>query len=105
MQKEMRHTFSGAVPFSIYSLCSGFVSTLLVKNFTLYDDCDFTAFTHAQFCALLLALCMGLHPRLGQHCPLIALQDDVLRCICAQLPASQLTKHIVFHTQEQWLVA
>jgi hypothetical protein len=65
----------------------------------------FTAFTHAQFCALLLALCMGLHPRLGQHCPMLALQDDVLRCICAQLAASQLTKHIVFHTQEQWLVA
>ena len=105
MQQEVRHTFSGAMPFSIYTLCSGFVSTLLVKNFTLYDDGDFTAFTHAQFCALLLALCMGLHPCLGQHCPLLALQDDVLQCICAQLPASQLTKHIVFHAQEQWLVA
>ena len=105
MQQEVRHTFAGAMPFSIYTLCSGFVSTLLVKNFTLYDDGDFTAFTHAQFCALLLALCMGLHPRLGQHCPLLALQDDVLRCICAQLAASQRTKHIVFHTQEQWLVA
>jgi hypothetical protein len=105
MQKKVRHTFSGAMPFSIYTLCSGFVSTLIVKNFTFYDNRDFTAFTHGQFCSLVLALCMGLQPRLGQHCPLLALQDDVLRCICAQLAASQLTKHIVFHTQEQWLVA
>ena len=104
MQKKVRHTFSGAMPFSIYTLCSGFVSTLIVKNFTFYDNRDFTAFTHGQFCALLLALRMGLHPRLGQRCPLLPLQDDVLQCMCAQLAASQLVKHIVFHTQERWLV-
>jgi len=105
MQHEVRHTFSGAMPFSIYTLCSGFVSTLLVKNFTFYDNSDLTAFTDAQFRSLLLSLCMALHPRLGKRSPLHLLQDDVLQHICALLPASQLVKHIVFHTQEQWLVA
>jgi hypothetical protein len=37
--------------------------------------------------------------------PLLALHDDLLQALCARLPASQLVKHIVFHTQEQWLVA
>jgi hypothetical protein len=105
MQQEVRHTFSGAMPFSIYTLCSGFVSTLLVKNFTFYDNHELTAFTDTQFRALLLALCMGAHPRLGARSPMLALHDDLLQSICARLSASQLTKHIVFHTQEQWLVA
>ena len=105
MQQEVRHTFSGAMPFSIYTLCSGFVSTLLVKNFTFYDNSDLTAFTDPQFRSLLLSLCMALHPRLGKHSPLRMLQDDLLQHICSLLPASQLVKHIVFHTQEQWLVA
>lgn len=105
MQQEVRHTFSGAMPFSIYTLCSGFVSTLLVKNFTFYDNHDLTAFTDAQFRALLLSFCMGAHPRLGKHSPLHLLHDEILEHICLRLPASQLVKHIVFHTQEQWLVA
>jgi hypothetical protein len=105
MQQEVRHTFSGALPFSIYTLCSGFVSTLLVKNFTFYNNHDLTAFTDSQFRSLLLTLCMALHPRLGKHSPMHLLQDDLLEHICSLLPASQLAKHIVFHTQEQWLVA
>jgi hypothetical protein len=48
---------------------------------------------------------MGAHPRLGARSPLLALHDDLLQSVCARLPASQLMKHIVFHTQEQWLVA
>jgi hypothetical protein len=40
--------------------------------------------------SVLLALCMGLHPRLGQHSPLAALQDDVLQRICSRLTASEL---------------
>ena len=103
MQQEVRHTFSGAMPFSIFTLCSGFVSTLLVKNFVIYDDQQLTAFTHKQFTDILLALCMGLHPRLGEHSPLLPLTNDVLRLACARLCASELEKHIVFHTQEQWL--
>jgi hypothetical protein len=105
MQQEVRHTFSGSMPFSIYTLCSGFVSTLLVKNFTFYNNHDLTAFTDAQFRSLLLTLCMALHPRLGKQSPMHFLQDDLLQHICSLLPASQLLKHIVFHTQEQWLVA
>jgi hypothetical protein len=103
MQQEVRHTFSGAMPFSIYTLCSGFVSTLLVKNFTFYDDHCLSAFTHRQFEDMLLTLCMGLHPRLGERSPLLPLDADTLRVVCAGLCASQLQKHIVFHTQEQWL--
>jgi hypothetical protein len=103
MQQEVRHTFSGAMPFSIYTLCSGFISTLLVKNFTFYDDRCLTAFSHRQFDDMLLTLCMGLHPRLGQRSPLLPLDADLLRLVCAGLCASQLQKHIVFHTQEQWL--
>jgi hypothetical protein len=34
------------------------------------------------------ALCMGSHPRLGQHSLLITLQDDVLQTICSRLCAS-----------------
>ena len=105
MQQEVRHTFSGAMPFSIYTLCSGFISTLLVKNFTFYDDSVLTAFTDPQYRALLLALCMGAHTRLGARSPVLALHADLLQSICSRLAASQLTKHIVFHTQEQWLVA
>jgi hypothetical protein len=105
MQQEVRYTFSGAMPFSIYTLCSGFVSTLLVRNFTFYDNDELTAFTDTQFRALLLTLCMGTHTRLGTRSPLLALHDDVLQGICDRLTASQLTKHIIFHTQEQWLIA
>ena len=105
MQQEVRYTFSGAMPFSIYTLCSGFVSTLLVKNFTLYDNYELTAFTTTQFQILLLTLCMGLHKRLGACSPLLELHEDVLQSICAHLTATQLTKHIIFHTHEQWLVA
>jgi hypothetical protein len=103
MQQEVRHTFSGAMPFSIYTLCSGFVSTLLVKNFTFYEDKQLTAFTHEQFRTMLLTLCMGLHPRLGEHSVLLVVTNDIMRLLCASLCASQLQKHIVFHTQEQWL--
>jgi hypothetical protein len=103
MQQEVRHTFSGAMPFSIYTLCSGFVSTLLVKNFTFYNDKKLTALTHEQFRDILLTLCMGLHPRLGKHSSLLPVTSDILRLVCGGLCASQLEKHIVFHTQEQWL--
>ena len=103
MQQEVRHTFSGAMPFSIYTLCSGFISTLLVKNFTFYDDQQLTALTHEQFGEILLTLCMGLHPRLGKHSSLLPLTSDILRLACARLCTSQLEKHILCHTQEQWL--
>ena len=56
MQHEVHHTFSGEMLFSIYTLCSDFVSMLLVKNFTFYFtfyvDRDLTAFTDTQFHAL-----------------------------------------------------
>ena len=48
---------------------------------------------------------MGAHPRLGARSPMLSLHDDLLQSICARLSASQLAKHIVFRTQEQWLVA
>jgi hypothetical protein len=67
------------------------------------QTCLLTAFTHKQFRDILLKLCMGLHPRLGKHSSLLPLTSDILRLACARLCASQLGKHIVFHTQEQWL--
>lgn len=103
MQQEIRHTFSGAMPFSIYTLCSGFVSTLLVKNFTFYNDQQLSAFPHKQFEEILLALCMGTHSRLGKHSCLLPLTPDILSLACTGLCASELEKHIAFHTQEQWL--
>ena len=105
MQREVCNMMAGASPFNIYSLCSGFTSSLLVKNFTLFDNPDLFAVTNKQFSELILTLCMGLHDRLGKVSPLLCLEDDLLRAICARVPASKLTKHIVFHTQEQWLVA
>jgi hypothetical protein len=105
MQQEVRHTFSGALPFSIYTLCSGFVATLLVKNFTFYEDRHHTAFTNKQFRALLLTISMGSHQRLGDRSPLLALESDILQFICSFLHSSHLLKHSVFHTSEQWLVA
>jgi hypothetical protein len=42
MHQEVRHTFSGDMPFSIYTLCSCFISTLLFKNFTSYEDLSVT---------------------------------------------------------------
>jgi hypothetical protein len=103
MQQEVRHTFSGAMLFSIYTLCSGFISTFLVKNFTLYDDKLLTALTHEQFRDILLTLCMGMHLLISKHSSLLPLTSDILRLACARLSASQLEKHIVFLTQEQWL--
>ena len=47
MQDEVRYIFSGAMPFSVYTLFSGFVSTLLVYNFTFYDDGELTAFMNS----------------------------------------------------------
>ena len=105
MQQEVRHTFSGAMPFSIYTLCSGFVATLLVKNFTFYEDRHHTAFTNKQFRTLLLTISMGSHQRLGDRSPLLVLESDILQFICSFLHSSHLMKHYVFHTSEQWLVA
>ena len=63
----LAHLLRHHMPFSIYTLCSGFVSTLLVKNFTFYADDTLSAFTHWQIADILLTLCMGLHPRLGER--------------------------------------
>jgi len=103
LQDEVRYTFSGAMPFSIYTLCSGFVSALLVDNFTFYDDGELTAFTHSQFEDILLALCMGLHRRLGLKSPWLCMHDELLRSVCSRLRASQLRQHIVCHTYEERL--
>lgn len=91
MQAEVRHTFSGAMPFSIYTLCSGFVSTLLVDNFTFYDNGELTAFSHSQFEDMLLALCMGLHQRLGLSSPLLGMHDELLRA-CARASARRSSR-------------
>jgi hypothetical protein len=67
------------------------------------QTCLLTALTHKQFRDILLTLCMGRHPRLGKHSSLLPLTSDILRLACARPCASQLEKHIVFHTQEQWI--
>jgi hypothetical protein len=103
MQDEVRYTFSGAMPFSVYTLFSGFVSTLLVYNFTFYDDGELTAFTHSQFKDILLTMCMGLHQRLGLKSPWLCMHDELLRSVCSRLCASQLRQHIVCHTYEERL--
>ena len=104
MHKEVRRSFCGAMPLSIFSMCSGFVGTLLVKNFTLFDNRDLFAVTNEQFSELLLTLCMGLHTRLGKLSPLHCLDGDTLRSICAMLSDSKIVKHLAFHAHEQWLV-
>ena len=48
IQQEIRHTFAGAIPFSIYTIASGFIGTLLFKNFTFFSDMHFTAFTNSE---------------------------------------------------------
>jgi len=102
IQQEIRHTFAGAIPFSIYTPSSGFISTLLVKNFTFFSDMHLTAFTNAEYQDILLTLCMVLHQRLGQNSIMLALTNDILRIVCAQLCASELQKHSICHTQEEW---
>ena len=69
MQDEVRYTFSGAMPFSVYTLFSGFVSSLLVQNFTFYDDATLSAVTHSQFENISFTLGMSLHQRLGKNSP------------------------------------
>ena len=103
IQQEIRHTFAGAIPFSIYTISSGFIGTLLFKNFTFFSDMHFTAFTNSEYQNMLLTLCMGMHQRLGKNSILLTLKTDILRAVCAQLCASQLQKHIICHTQEEWL--
>jgi hypothetical protein len=120
MQNEIRQTFAGSLPLSMYTLSSGFISSLLVKNFTFFspmpqfiEDDDgvlsnhyagkYTVFTNTEYQDMLLTLCMGQHPRLGQNSTLLPLTADILRTLCENLAASELQKHIFFHTQEEWL--
>lgn len=103
MQAEVRYTFSTAMPFTIYSLSSGFVSTLMIENFKFYDDAELTAFTEAEVERLLLTLCMGLHRRLGMHSPLLSMKDDILQSICARLFTSKLRAHVAFQTRRELL--
>lgn len=103
LQEEVRHTFSGAMPFSVYTLCSGFVSTLIVDNFTFYNNSELTAFTNSQFEDILLALCMGLHTRLGASSPLLGIHDEIMLSLCKLICASSLQKHVLCHTFEERL--
>jgi len=103
LQEEVRHTFSGAMPFSVYTLCSGFVSTLIVDNFTFYNNSELTAFTNSQFEEILLALCMGLHKRLGASSPLLGIHDEIMLNLCTLICASSLQKHVLCHTFEERL--
>ena len=103
MQQEIRHSFAGTIPFSIYTVSSGFIATLLVKNFTFFSDIHFTAFTNAEYQDMILTLCMGMHSRLGQNSILLTLKTDILRAVCAQLCVSEQQKHIIAHKQEEWL--
>jgi hypothetical protein len=107
MLQEIRHTFAGAIPFSIYTLSSGFIATLLVKNFTFLSDihngCQVTVFANAEYENMLLTLCMGLHPRLGQKSIIFPLTNDLLRVVCAKLCASDQEKYTICHNQEEWL--
>jgi hypothetical protein len=103
MQQEVRYTFSTAMPFSIYTLSSGFVSTLMIDNFEFYDDADLTAFTVSEIECLLLTLCMGLHWRLGMNSPLLVMQDELVQSICARLRTSRLRAHVAFNTREELL--
>lgn len=103
MQQEVRYTFSTAMPFSIYTLSSGFVSTLMIENFEFYDDADLTAFTVSEIECLLLTLCMGLHWRLGMSSPLLVMQDEIVQSICARLRTSRLRAHVAFNTHQELL--
>ena len=117
MQNEIRRAFAGSLPLSMYTLSSGFISSLLVKNFTFFSpmlqDDDgvlsnhhagkYTVFTNTEYQDMLLTLCMGQHPRLGQNSTLLPLTADILRTLCENLADSELQKHIFFHTEEQWL--
>ena len=107
MLQEIRHTFAGAIPFSIYTLSSGFIATLLVKNFTffsdMYDGCQVTLFANSEYQNMLLTLCMGLHPRLGQKSIMFPLTNDLLRVVCAKLCASDQEKYTICQNQEEWL--
>jgi len=113
MQNEIRETFAGSLSLSIYTLSSGFISSLIVKNFTFFshlpqfieddDDHQPTVFTNTEYQDMLLTLCMGQHLRLGQNSTLLPLTGDILRTLCENLAASELQKHIFFHTHEQCL--
>jgi hypothetical protein len=103
MQQEVRYTFSTAMPFSIYTLSSGFVSTLMIDNFEFYDDDALTAFTVSEIQCLLLTLCMGLHWRLGMNSPLLVMQDEIMQSICARLRTSRLRAHVAFNTRQELL--
>lgn len=88
LHEEVRHTFSGVAPWSVHTLSSGFVSTLIAENFTFYDDPERTAFTNSQFRDILLALCMGLHPSLGASSPLLPMHDELMLTLCNLVCAS-----------------
>jgi hypothetical protein len=103
LKEEVCHTFSGSMPFSIYTLCTGFVSALIVENFTFYNNAEFTAFTNSQFEHILLTLCMGLHARLGARSPLLQLHDEIIQSLCNLICESRLQRYMMCHTFDEML--
>jgi len=103
LKDEVRYTFSGAMPFSVHTLCSGFVSSLIVENFTFYDNAELTAFTNSQFEEIVLALCMGMHTRLGANSPLLGVHDEIMLCLYKLICISTLRKYVIGNTFEERL--
>lgn len=103
MKSTVQYAFSGLMPVSMCFCNCGFVAALMSKNFCIID-CDMkTVMSVSQYRDFLLALCMGLHARLGMASPLSCVDTDVLRHISASLLMPRALALAEFSEREMWL--
>jgi len=109
MIKESMHdgfcmSFAGPQPIMINSLHnSGVISSILFTNFEIFDTVMMEYFSTSQCEHLMLAICMGLHPRLGKMSTIFALETEILHLICSYLFVNNQKKYALCNMHAQWI--
>lgn len=103
MQDGFCMSFAGPQPIIINSLHNGFISCILFHNFEIFDTVMMEYFSTSQCESLMLAICMGLHPRLGKMSTMFALETDILHLICSYLFVNKQKKYALCNMHAQWI--
>lgn len=103
MQDGFCMSFAGAQPITINSIHNGVISSILFHNFEIFDTVMMEYFSTSQCEHLLLAICMGLHARLGKTSTIFALETEILHLICSNLFVNTQKKHALCNMHAQWI--